>query len=92
MEILKKVLEKGFFTSEFARGLPLYALAFYAISKGHSPQEISDTVGALTEQIRRYQDTIVTVAALVAPLIDNLFYTKKRSDLKRHEMETQKDA
>jgi len=80
--MLEKLLNKGFFTSEFIRGLLLYGLAAYAISKGYGPDEIKGTIGAVADQALKYKELLVTIAALLAPMVDNLFYTHKRTELK----------
>lgn len=79
---MDKITSKGFFTSEFFRGLLLYGLAAYAISKGYGPDEIKGTIGAVADQALKYKELLVTVAALLAPMVDNLFYTHKRTQLK----------
>ncbi len=74
--------ELGIFSSENFRGNLLLLLAIYCVYKGYSPKDIQDMGSTILAKWQQYQDTIVSITAIVAALIDNLHYTKRRTDLK----------
>ncbi len=76
-------LKSGFKSSEFWRGVFLYGLAFYAISKGYTASDVASFGSALSEQLAKFKEVFVVVAALAGPTLDNIFYTKKRTELKK---------
>lgn len=81
--ILSNSNKSGFLTSEFFRGVMLYVLAGYVIYKGYTPDQINDAISAVRTHIAEYQKMVTMIAALAFPMIDNLFYTKKRTELKK---------
>jgi hypothetical protein len=76
-------VKPGWRSSEFARGVFLYLLAAYAISKGYGPDEIRGTIGAVADQAIKYKELLVTMVAVIAPMVDNIHYTKKRTEIKK---------
>lgn len=76
-------MRPGILTTENWRGIMLIALAAYCVHKGYTPDQIADAGSAILAKWQQYQDTIVSVAAIVAALLDNLHYTKRRTELKK---------
>jgi hypothetical protein len=76
-------IKSGFFSTEFWGRMALYGLAAYAMHQGYTAKDIADGAGALVDQAAKYRDIFVTIAALLAPLISELHYTKKRTELKK---------
>ena len=76
-------MKSGFKTSEFWRGILLYCLAGYMIWSGHTPDELNGAISVLQDQLNANIKTLSTIVALVVPLIDNMHYTHKRTELKK---------
>ena len=77
----------GIRTTENWRGILLIALAAYCVHKGYTPDQITDAGSAILAKWQQYQDTIVSVVAISAALLDNLHYTRQRTRLKQSQQE-----
>lgn len=75
-------IKDGYKTTEFWRGVALYALAAYVIYKGFTVEQITDAFSKIESQVSDFKEMGTTLLALIVPMVDNMFYTKKRTELK----------
>ena len=76
-------VKPGYKTTEFYGVVGLYLLAAYVVYNGFSAEEVADVYEKIEDNVTTYKDMFVQLSAIVAPLIGNIFYTKKRTELKK---------
>ena len=76
-------MRRGLWTSENLRGLALLALAAYAVRQGYTPDDVDQIMTVAGQRLAEYKDVIISVTAISAALLDNLHYTKRRTELKK---------
>jgi len=72
----------GFLSSEFAGLVALYAITAFIMYKGYSANQITDAFDQIEGQVNIFKAMAEQVSTLIPALIGQLFYTKKRSDVK----------
>jgi len=75
-------IKPGYKTTEFYGTVALYVLAAYVIYQGYSPEQINDVYESIEDNVTTYKDMFSQLSALIIPLVGNMFYTKKRTELK----------
>lgn len=74
--------EAGYRTSEFWFLVGLYAFSAYTLYKGVSTEQIIDVVAQVEDRVTNTQGMFDTLIGLVTPLVGQMFYIKKRTELK----------
>lgn len=75
-------IKPGYKTTEFYGVVALYLLSAYVVYNGFSPEEVAGVYEKIEDNVTTYKDMFVQLSAIVTPLIGNMFYTKKRTELK----------